>query len=154
MRINKHQRITKNLNRWKKIIQEQMKFSWPWCRLNKNHLQKIMIRIRKRIGGHKLRNQTEVVDRGAEDVDAVREVIEEVLDLNKEMSIAITKNIKQLIQHHHQKTRVHRSITLLIQLQKKRRSKKRSLRRSKKKQKNQKLQNKKSQSVQRNLKPT
>ena len=113
-----------------------------------------MIRIRKKIGDHKLHNQTEDVDRGAEDVDAVREVTEEALDLNKEMSKAITKNTKQLIQHHHQKTRVHRSMTLLILLQKKRKSKKRSLRRSKKKQKNRKLQNKKSQSVQRNPKLT
>ena len=113
-----------------------------------------MIRIRKRIGGLKLHNQTGDEDRGAEDVDVVREVIEEVLDLTKEMSKAITKNTKQLIQHHLQKTRVHRSMTLLIQLQKKRKSKKRSLRRSKKKQKNQKLQNKKSQSVQRNPKLT
>ena len=154
MRINKHQRIIKNLNRRKKIIREQMKFSWPWCRLSKNHLPKIMIRIRMRIGGLKLLNQTEDVDRGAEDVDVVKEVIEEALDLIKEMSKAITKNTKQLIQHHHQKTRVHHSMTLLILHQKKRKYKRRSLRRSKKKQKNRKFQNKKSQSVQRNPKLT
>lgn len=79
----------------RKIIREQMKFSWQWCKLNINHLpRKIKMEIREPKRDQTLLNQIGDAAREVEVVVVVNEVTEEAWLLIKEMMTTLVKRIK------------------------------------------------------------
>jgi hypothetical protein len=105
------------LNKRRKNIWEQMRFSWQWCRLNKNHQRKKnKIEIRKAKRDHKLLNKVEDEVNEAEVVDVAKEAIEEVWKLINETINTLVKKIGRQNRHLNQNKKVHHLTTSSIQL--------------------------------------